>query len=75
MFLVALSKSIVLYPNKSEDLKKVLKKVLMKNIFVLKLYLEKHDASKLIREGEQYFSNVEALQSFFLAKKWHRKWN
>ena len=71
MFLVALSKSIVLYPNKSEDLKKVL----MKNIFVLKLYLEKHDASKLIREGEQYFSNVEALQSFFLAKKWHRKWN
>ena len=71
MFLVALSKSIVLYPNKSEDLKKVL----MKNIFVLKLYLEKHDASKLIREGEQYFSNVEALQSFFLAKKWHKKWN
>ena len=71
MFLVALSKSIVLYPNKSEDLKKIL----MKNIFVLKLYLEKHDASKLIREGEQYFSNVEALQSFFLAKKWHRKWN
>ena len=49
MFLVALSKSIVLYPNKREDLKKVL----MKNIFVLKLYLEKHDASKLIREGEQ----------------------
>ena len=47
----------------------------MKNIFILTHYLEKHDATKLMIEGKQYFSNVEALQSFFLAKTANGKRN